>query len=117
MTSARSCPAARVRSTNCSTAASSSPDSAPTPGTAASEAPAPAPLRPHILLFRDPPPNGAPGGLPSAADAARDLAFGRGVGLDELSCEEGEPLVAVAELLARTDFAAVYLTLAAGHHG
>ncbi|RMI29389.1 SIS domain-containing protein, partial [Streptomyces triticirhizae] len=42
----------------------------------------PAPLRPHILLFRDPPPNGAPGGLPSAADAARDLAFGRGVGLD-----------------------------------
>ncbi|KAB8160118.1 mannose-6-phosphate isomerase [Streptomyces sp. 3MP-14] len=77
----------------------------------------PAPLRPHILLFRDPPPNGAPGGLPSAADAARDLASDRGVGLDELSCEEGDPLVAVAELLARTDFAAVYLTLAAGHHG
>lgn len=77
----------------------------------------PAPLRPHVLLLRDPPPTGAPGGLPSAADAARDLAFDRGVGLDELACEDGEPLVAVAELLARTDFAAVYLTLAAGLRG
>ncbi|MDT0270740.1 SIS domain-containing protein [Streptomyces sp. DSM 44915] len=77
----------------------------------------PAPLRPHVLLLRDPPPPGAPDGLPTAADAARDLAFERGVAFGELPTEEGDPLVATAELLALTDFAAVYLTLAAGHRG
>ncbi|GAA3876565.1 SIS domain-containing protein [Streptomyces sedi] len=77
----------------------------------------PEPLRPYLLLFRDPPPNGAPGGLPSAADAARDLAFDRGVGVAELAPEPGEPLVALARSLAETDLAAVYLTLAAGPRG
>ncbi|SOD65128.1 phospho-glucose isomerase C-terminal SIS domain-containing protein [Streptomyces zhaozhouensis] len=77
----------------------------------------PEPLRPYLLLFRDPPPHGAPGGLPSAADAARDLAFDRGVGVAELAPEADEPLVALARSLAETDFAAVYLTLAAGHRG
>lgn len=51
-------------------------------------------------------------GALSAAPAARELALGHGTAISELEPDEGTALEALAELLAVTDFAAVYLSLA-----
>lgn len=65
-------------------------------------------LHARVVLLRDRP----TGGL-SAAPAARELALGHETPISELEPEEGSRLEALAELLAVTDFAAVYLSLAA----
>ncbi|MFF3954430.1 SIS domain-containing protein [Streptomyces sp. NPDC001890] len=67
----------------------------------------PEPLHARVVLLRDRP----TGGL-SAAPAARELALGHDTAISELEPEEGTELEALAELLAVTDFAAVYLALA-----
>ncbi|MFF7182621.1 SIS domain-containing protein [Streptomyces sp. NPDC008121] len=64
-------------------------------------------LRARVVLLRDRP----AGGL-TAAPAARELALSHETALSELEPEEGGELEALAELLAVTDFAAVYLSLA-----
>ncbi|MFD0026085.1 SIS domain-containing protein [Streptomyces sp. NPDC058382] len=64
-------------------------------------------LHARVVLLRDRP----TGGL-SAAPAARELALGHETPISELEPEEGSRLEALAELLAVTDFAAVYLALA-----
>ncbi|MFJ6572085.1 SIS domain-containing protein [Streptomyces sp. NPDC091292] len=64
-------------------------------------------LRARIVLLRDRP----TGGL-SAAPAARELAFGNDTPISELEPEDGGELETLAELIAVTDFAAVYLALA-----
>ncbi|UED86010.1 SIS domain-containing protein [Streptomyces profundus] len=75
----------------------------------------PAPLRPSVLLLRDPPADGAPGGPRSAVETARAAAEERGVAVGELAGGDGaDPLVAFAETVDRLDFAAVYLALATG---
>ncbi|WP_415952657.1 SIS domain-containing protein [Streptomyces sp. KLOTTS4A1] len=66
-------------------------------------------LHARAVLLRDRP----TGGL-SAAPAARELALGHDVAISELEPEEGSDLETLAELIAVTDFAAVYLSLAAG---
>ncbi|QNP72346.1 mannose-6-phosphate isomerase [Streptomyces roseirectus] len=66
-------------------------------------------LHARVVLLRDRP----SGGL-SAAPAARDLALGHDTPISELDPEEGAELETLAELIAITDFAAVYLALAAG---
>ncbi|MER5281587.1 SIS domain-containing protein [Streptomyces sp. NPDC002809] len=65
------------------------------------------PLHARVVLLRDRP----TGGL-SAAPAARELALGHDTAISELEPEEGSRLESLAELLAVTDFAAVYLALA-----
>ncbi|MEW2275836.1 SIS domain-containing protein [Streptomyces griseofuscus] len=70
------------------------------------EAPA---LHARVVLLRDRP----SGGL-SAAPAARDLALSHDTPISELEPEEGGELETLAELIAVTDFAAVYLALASG---
>ncbi|MEE1768905.1 SIS domain-containing protein [Streptomyces sp. JV185] len=67
----------------------------------------PEPLHARVVLLRDRP----TGGL-SAAPAARELALGHDTAISELEPGEGTELEALAELLAVTDFAAVYLALA-----
>ncbi|MFD7894464.1 SIS domain-containing protein [Streptomyces sp. NPDC059743] len=67
------------------------------------------PLRARIVLLRDRP----VGGL-TAAPAARELALGHDTAISELEPEEGSELEALAELIAVTDFATVYLALAGG---
>lgn len=64
-------------------------------------------LHARVVLLRDRP----TGGL-SAAPAARELALGHDTPISELEPEEGSRLEALAELLAITDFAAVYLAIA-----
>ncbi|MEW1552232.1 SIS domain-containing protein [Streptomyces tsukubensis] len=64
-------------------------------------------LRARVVLLRDRP----AGGL-TAAPAARELALGHDTAISELEPEEGSELESLAELLAITDFAAVYLALA-----
>ncbi|MFE7384104.1 SIS domain-containing protein [Streptomyces zhihengii] len=64
-------------------------------------------LRARVVLLRDRP----AGGL-TAAPAARELALGHDTPVSELEPEEGSELECIAELLAVTDFAAVYLSLA-----
>ncbi|MEV7427952.1 SIS domain-containing protein [Streptomyces sp. NPDC091212] len=66
-------------------------------------------LRARIVLLRDRP----AGGL-TAAPAARELASGHDTAISELEPEEGSELEALAELIAVTDFATVYLALAGG---
>ncbi|MFE9924946.1 SIS domain-containing protein [Streptomyces sp. NPDC005774] len=67
------------------------------------EAPA---LHARVVLLRDRP----VGGL-TAAPAARELALGHDTPISELEPEEGGELETLAELIAVTDFAAVYLAL------
>ncbi|CAM5232435.1 SIS domain-containing protein [Streptomyces narbonensis] len=67
-------------------------------------------LRARVVLLRD-----KPGGL-TAAPAARELALGHETAISELEPEEGGDLETLAELLAVTDFAAVYLALATPGH-
>ncbi|WP_392874659.1 SIS domain-containing protein [Streptomyces sp. LN499] len=69
------------------------------------------PLHARVVLLRDRP----AGGL-SAAPAARELALGHDTAISELEPDEGSELEALAELLAVTDFAAVYLALASAAH-
>ncbi|MEU0403024.1 SIS domain-containing protein [Streptomyces sp. NPDC006197] len=64
-------------------------------------------LRARVVLLRDRPAEGL-----TAAPAARELALGHGTAISELEPEEGGDLETLAELLAVTDFAAVYLALA-----
>jgi hypothetical protein len=53
-----------------------------------------------------------PGGGHSAAPAARELALGHDTAISELEPDDGGELENLAELIAITDFAAVYLALA-----
>ncbi|MFJ1750215.1 SIS domain-containing protein [Streptomyces sp. NPDC088116] len=64
-------------------------------------------LRARVVLLRDRP----VGGL-TAAPAARELAGGHDTAISELEPEDGSELEALAELIAVTDFATVYLALA-----
>ncbi|MFF3000347.1 SIS domain-containing protein [Streptomyces sp. NPDC057950] len=66
-------------------------------------------LHARVVLLRDRP----AGGL-TAAPAARELALSHDTAISELEPEEGGDLETLAELIAVTDFAAVYLALAAG---
>ncbi|MFF3504050.1 SIS domain-containing protein [Streptomyces sp. NPDC003247] len=66
-------------------------------------------LHARVVLLRDRP----IGGL-TAAPAARDLALSHDTPISELEPEPGDELVTLAELIAITDFAAVYLALASG---
>ncbi|MFF4171017.1 SIS domain-containing protein [Streptomyces sp. NPDC001744] len=67
----------------------------------------PGALRARVVLLRDRSADGL-----SAAPAARELALGHDTAVSELEPEEGDALETLAELLAVTDFAAVYLALA-----
>ncbi|WP_319922878.1 SIS domain-containing protein, partial [Streptomyces griseiscabiei] len=66
-------------------------------------------LHARVVLVRDRP----TGGL-SAVPAARELALGHDTAISELEPEEGSDLETLAEMIAITDFAAVYLSLASG---
>ncbi|MCW5253836.1 MULTISPECIES: SIS domain-containing protein [unclassified Streptomyces] len=66
-------------------------------------------LHARVVLLRDRP----TGGL-TAAPAARELALGHDTPISELEPEAGGELETLAELIAITDFAAVYLALASG---
>jgi hypothetical protein len=63
-------------------------------------------LRLRVVLLQQPPAHGT-----SAAPAARELAMTHETPLSELAPAEGSPLEAAAEILAVTDFSAVYLAL------
>ncbi|MET4927161.1 SIS domain-containing protein [Streptomyces sp. PSRA5] len=67
-------------------------------------------LRARVVLLRDRP----IGGL-TAAPAARELAISHETAISELEPQEGSELEALAELVAITDFTAVYLALASGN--
>ncbi|MFF4756408.1 SIS domain-containing protein [Streptomyces sp. NPDC002514] len=69
----------------------------------------PAALHARVVLLRDRP----IGGL-TAAPAARDLALSHDTPISELEPASGDELETLAELIAMTDFAAVYLALASG---
>ncbi|MET9392832.1 SIS domain-containing protein [Streptomyces sp. NPDC006624] len=64
-------------------------------------------LHARVVLLRDRP----IGGL-TAAPSARDLALSHDTPISELEPEAGDELETLAELIAMTDFAAVYLALA-----
>ncbi|MFJ3826106.1 SIS domain-containing protein [Streptomyces nodosus] len=66
-------------------------------------------LHARVVLLRDRP----LGGL-SAAPAARELALSHDTAISELEPEDGGELETLAELIAITDFAAVYVALASG---
>ncbi|MFJ9040574.1 SIS domain-containing protein [Streptomyces sp. NPDC102406] len=66
-------------------------------------------LRARVVLLRDRPVDGV-----SAAFAARELALSHDTGISELEPEDGTDLETLAELIAVTDFAAVYLGLSTG---
>ncbi|MDN3293192.1 SIS domain-containing protein [Streptomyces ficellus] len=67
-------------------------------------------LHTRVVLLRD-----RPAGALTAAPAARELALSHDTTVSELEPQEdGSDLEAFAELLAVTDFAAVYLSLASG---
>jgi hypothetical protein len=66
-------------------------------------------LHARVVLLRDRP----IGGL-TAAPTARDLALNHDTPISELEPEAGGELETLAELIATTDFAAVYLALASG---
>lgn len=66
-------------------------------------------LHARVVLLRDRP----IGGL-TAAPGARELVLSHDTPISELEPEAGDELVTLAELIATTDFAAVYLALASG---
>ncbi|MFC9247227.1 SIS domain-containing protein [Streptomyces sp. NPDC057136] len=68
-------------------------------------------MRARVVLLR-----GRPSGGLSAAPAARELALSHDTAISELEPEEGTELETLAELLAVTDFAAVYVALASQNH-
>ncbi|MFC8200166.1 SIS domain-containing protein [Streptomyces sp. NPDC057298] len=61
----------------------------------------------RVVLLRD-----RPAGGRTAAPAARELALSHDTAISEIGPEEGGDLETLAELIAITDFAAVYLALA-----
>ncbi|MPY37511.1 mannose-6-phosphate isomerase [Streptomyces adustus] len=63
----------------------------------------------RVVLLRDRPTDGL-----TAAPSARDLALSHDTPISELEPETGGELETLAELIAITDFAAVYLALASG---
>ncbi|MCP9997463.1 mannose-6-phosphate isomerase [Streptomyces werraensis] len=67
-------------------------------------------LHARVVLLRDRPLDGL-----TAAPAARELALTHDTPISELEPEEGGDLETLAELIAVTDFAAVYLALASAH--
>ncbi|WP_320778472.1 SIS domain-containing protein, partial [Streptomyces sp. CRN 30] len=66
-------------------------------------------LHARVVLLRDRPLDGL-----TAAPAARDLALGHDTPISELEPGAGAELETLAELIAITDFSAVYLALASG---
>jgi D-arabinose 5-phosphate isomerase GutQ len=77
------------------------------------------PVRMRLVLLRDAAPtldrpDGAWLETSRTADAVRLTAQDAGVRVSELSAEPGHPLERLADLVALTDFASVYLALAAG---
>ncbi|KUN15794.1 mannose-6-phosphate isomerase [Streptomyces corchorusii] len=66
-------------------------------------------LHARVVLLRDRPISGL-----TAAPAARDVALSHDTAISELEPEKGGELETLAELIAVTDFAAVYLALASG---
>ncbi|MPY54177.1 SIS domain-containing protein [Streptomyces acidicola] len=64
-------------------------------------------LHARVVLLRD-----RAGGALTAAPAARELALSHDTAISELEPEQGGDLETLAELIAVTDFAAVYLALA-----
>jgi hypothetical protein len=66
-------------------------------------------LHARVVLLRD-----RPIGSLTAAPAARDLALSHDTPISELEPDSGDELETLAELIAITDFAAVYLALASG---
>ncbi|GAA3372162.1 SIS domain-containing protein [Streptomyces sannanensis] len=64
------------------------------------------PLHARVVLLRD-----RPAGTLSAAPAARELALGHDTAVSELEPEGGSDLETLAELVAVTDFATIYLAL------
>ncbi|MDC0773604.1 SIS domain-containing protein [Streptomyces sp. HD] len=66
-------------------------------------------LHARVVLLRDRPIAGL-----TAAPSARDLALSHDTPISELEPEPGDELETLAELIAITDFAAVYLALASG---
>jgi hypothetical protein len=79
----------------------------------------PGSLRMRLVLLRDAPPTPAhPDGswleTSRTADAVKLTAEDAGVRVTELSADPGHPLERLADLIAVTDFAAVYLALAGG---
>ncbi len=80
---------------------------------------APASPRLRLIMLREPAPQ--PGRDPqealetaALADRVRGLAEDVGVAVSEVEAEPGHPLERLAGLVARTDFAAVYLAIALG---
>ncbi|WP_405808038.1 mannose-6-phosphate isomerase [Streptomyces sp. NBC_00210] len=65
-------------------------------------------LRARVVLLRD-----RTAGSLTAAPAARELALSHDTAISELEPEDGTELESIAELLAVTDFATIYLALAA----
>ncbi|WP_279637920.1 SIS domain-containing protein, partial [Streptomyces albidochromogenes] len=64
-------------------------------------------LHARVVLLRDRPTGGM-----TAAPAARELALSHDTAISEIEPEDASELENVAEMLAITDFAAVYLALA-----
>ena len=67
----------------------------------------------RLLLLRDDPEHQEPD-VAKVADLVRDAATAGGVRVSELRAEPGPDLARVAGLVARTDFASVYLALGIG---
>jgi glucose/mannose-6-phosphate isomerase len=81
------------------------------------DAPAAPSLR--LLMLREPPPDPDRDGqeafdAAALADRVRGLAEDVGVAVSEVTAAPGHPLSRLAGLVARTDFASVYLALALG---
>ena len=80
---------------------------------------APAGPRMRLVLLRDAQPSpGSPDGswleTSRTADAVRLTAQDAGIRVTEFAADPGHPLERLADLISRTDFAAVYLALASG---
>ena len=70
-------------------------------------------------MLREPPPDPAMDGqdafeAAALADRVRGLAEEVGVAVSEVTADPGHPIEQLAGLVARTDFAAVYLAIALG---
>ncbi|WP_426562309.1 SIS domain-containing protein [Angustibacter sp. McL0619] len=73
----------------------------------------------RLLMLREPPPDPARDGqdvfeAAELADRVRGLAEDVGVAVSEVAADPGHPLERLSGLVARTDFASVYLALALG---
>ncbi|MFC6008237.1 SIS domain-containing protein [Angustibacter luteus] len=73
----------------------------------------------RLLMLREPPPDPATDGqdafeAAALADRVRGLAEEVGVAVSEVTADPGHPVEQLAGLVARTDFAAVYLAISLG---